>query len=393
MVNRKKGKTRKLFAGVLLRAANCALCIVHCALLNSCRNDVMVVPPMEIETGDVQTIDEYVGMYVLCEGNMGSNKATLDYLDLQTGVYSRNIYPSRNPSTVMELGDVGNDAKIYGSRLWLVINCSNKVEVADAATAVSLGHVDIPNCRFVAFHEGYAYVTSYVGKVGGASVIGSVYKVDTLSLKVVGQVEVGYQPDELAVAGDRLYVANSGGYNVLQGLDYDNRVSVIDLKTFQVIKHIDVAPNLFRIRADRYGRLWVASRGDYMTWPSRLYLLQDDAVCDSIDTPVSDMAFRGDSLVFYGAQTDVFTGKISVGYGIIDIGSREIISRRLMEYPSVVETPYGIMVHPQTGDIYVMDATNYVSSGRLFCFDTNGQLKWQTWTGDIPGHAVFVRKN
>ena len=393
MVNRKKRITRKLFAGVLLRAASCALCIVHCALLNSCRNDVMVVPPTEIETGDVQTIDEYVGMYVLCEGNMGSNKATLDYLDLQTGVYSRNIYPSRNPSTVMELGDVGNDAKIYGSRLWLVINCSNKVEVADAATAVSLGHVDIPNCRFVAFHEGYAYVTSYVGKVGGASVIGSVYKVDTLSLKVVGQVEVGYQPDELAVAGDCLYVANSGGYNVLQGLDYDNRVSVIDLKTFQVIKHIDVAPNLFRIRADRYGRLWVASRGDYMTWPSRLYLLQDDAVCDSIDTPVSDMAFRGDSLVFYGAQTDVFTGKISVGYGIIDIGSREIISRRLMEYPSVVETPYGIMVHPQTGDIYVMDATNYVSSGRLFCFDTNGQLKWQTWTGDIPGHAVFVRKN
>lgn len=362
-------------------------------LLLACRNDVMVVPPMEIETGDVQTIDEYVGMYVLCEGNMGSNKATLDYLDLQTGVYSRNIYPSRNPSAVMQLGDVGNDAKIYGSRLWLVINCSNKVEVTDAATTVSLGHVDIPNCRFVAFHEGYAYVSSYVGKVGGASVIGSVYKVDTLSLKVVGQVEVGYQPDELAVAGDCLYVANSGGYNVLQGLDYDNRVSVIDLKTFQVIKHIEVAPNLFRLRTDRQGRLWVASRGDYMTWLSRLYLLQNDAVTDSIDTPVSDMAFRGDSLVFYGSQTDVFTGKITVGYGIIDTNSRQIISRQLMEDPSVVETPYGIMVHPQTGDVYVMDATNYVSSGRLFCFDTNGRLKWQTWTGDIPGHAVFVRKN
>lgn len=369
-----------------------ALLYIGMLLLLACRNDVMVVPPMEIETGDVQTIDEYVGMYVLCEGNMGSNKATLDYLDLQTGVYSRNIYPSRNPSAVMQLGDVGNDAKIYGSRLWLVINCSNKVEVTDAASTVSLGHVDIPNCRFVAFHEGYAYVSSYVGKVGGASVIGSVYKVDTLSLKVVGQVEVGYQPDELAVAGDCLYVANSGGYNVLQGLDYDNRVSVIDLKTFQVIKHIEVAPNLFRLRTDRQGRLWVASRGDYMTWPSRLYLLQNDAVTDSIDTPVSDMAFRGDSLVFYGSQTDVFTGKITVGYGIIDIGSRQIISRQLMEDPSVIETPYGIMVHPQTGDVYVMDATNYVSSGRLFCFDTNGRLKWQTWTGDIPGHAVFLRK-
>lgn len=361
------------------------------ALLAACRNDVMVVPPTEHETGDVRTVDEYVGMYVLCEGNMGSNKATLDYLDLRTGVYSRNIYPSRNPSTVMELGDVGNDVKIYGSRLWMVINCSNKVEVADAATAVSLGHVDIPNCRFVAFHEGYAYVSSYVGKVGGASVVGSVYKVDTLSMKVVGQVEVGYQPDELAVVGNRLYVANSGGYNVLQGLGYDNRVSVIDLATFTVAKHIAVAPNLFRIRADRNGRLWVASRGNYMDMPSRLYLLQDDAVADSIDTPVSDMAFRGDSLVYYGAQTDVFTGRSTVGYGIIDTGSLKIISSHLIEDPSVVETPYGIMIHPQTGDIYLMDATNYVSSGRLFCFDDAGRLKWQTYTGDIPGHAAFLK--
>jgi hypothetical protein len=377
-----------------------ALPIVSCALLNSCRDDVMVVPPTVTETGDSQVVDEYLGMYVLCEGNMGSNKATLDYLDLQTGEYNRNIYPSRNPSTVMELGDVGNDVKIYGSRLWLVINCSNKVEVADAKTAISLGHVDIPNCRFVAFHEGYAYVTSYVGKVGGTSVIGSVYKVDTLSLKVVGQVEVGYQPDELAVVGDRLYVANSGGYNVLQGLDYDNRVSVIDLATFQVERNIEVAPNLFRLRADRHGRLWVASRGDYMNYPPRLYLLQDDVVCDSLDTPVSDMAFRGDSLLFYGAQTNVFTGKITVGYGYIDTASQIVDGkfvdrqyRSIIEDPSVIEMPYGIMVHPQTGDIYVMDATNYVSSGRLFCFDSNGKLKWKTWTGDIPGHAAFLVKN
>ena len=76
---------------------------------------------------------------------MGSNKATLDYLDMTTGRYSRNIYPSRNPGKVMELGDVGNDIKVYGSRLWMVINQSNRVEVASAASAVSLGSVDIPN--------------------------------------------------------------------------------------------------------------------------------------------------------------------------------------------------------------------------------------------------------
>ena len=111
------------------------------------------------------------GMYVLCEGNMGSNHATLDYLDLSgsfTGsadgsgniIYHRNIYSELNPNEVKELGDVGNDVKVYGSKLWMVINCSNKVEVADAYTCRKQAQIDIPNCRYLTFQGGYAYVSA-----------------------------------------------------------------------------------------------------------------------------------------------------------------------------------------------------------------------------------------
>ena len=131
-------------------------------LLIACRDDVMVVPMENIDTGGKAVRSEIVGMYLLNEGNMGSNKSTLDYLDLSasdsTVHYLRNIYSERNPSTVMSLGDVGNDCQVYGSRLWLVINCSNKVEVARASDAVRIGQVNIPNCRYVTFAGRYAYV-------------------------------------------------------------------------------------------------------------------------------------------------------------------------------------------------------------------------------------------
>ena len=61
-------------------------------------------------------------MYVLCEGNMGSNKCQLDLLNAVTQEYIQDIYPMANPSVVKELGDVGNDLKIYGSLLWIVVN-------------------------------------------------------------------------------------------------------------------------------------------------------------------------------------------------------------------------------------------------------------------------------
>ena len=60
--------------------------------------------------------------------------------------------------------------------------------------------------------KGYVYVSSYVAPVQEDinAPKGAVFKVDTLSMQIVGSVEVGYQPEEMTVVGDRLYVANSG---------------------------------------------------------------------------------------------------------------------------------------------------------------------------------------
>ena len=378
-------------------------------LLSSCRNDVMVVPMEDINTGGKAVKSEIVGMYLLNEGNMGSNKSTLDYLDLSasdsTVHYLRNIYSERNPSAVMSLGDVGNDCQIYGSRLWLVINCSNKVEVARAEDAVRIGKVDIPNCRYVAFKDGYAYVSSYVGSVYGVksqetgvsrSPLGSIYKVDTLTLQKTDSCAVGYQPEEVAIIGDQLFVANSGGYQGMTGQGYESTVSVVDLKTMQETDRIEVAPNLHRLRADRYGQLWVTARGNYTDESSTIYWLVKDAkgrmtVGGHLNQPVSDLCIVGDSLYFYGSQWSEVTMKNTVTYGIINVRTHEIVSTSLSDAPEIakIRMPYGIIVNPIHRDFYLMDAKNYVSSGELLHFLPDGTFDWKVKTGDIPAHAAF----
>ena len=368
-------------------------------VLFACR-EIELVVPTEYELLPGVPIDpdaRPAGMYLLNEANMGSNKSSIDYVDFRNAYYVRNIYAERNPEVVKELGDVGNDIQIYGNKLYAVINCSHKVEVMDVRTCKRIGQVDIPNCRYIRFAKGKAYVSAYVGPVAidPNAQLGAVYDVDTASLAVTRKVTVGYQPDELEVLGEYLYVANSGGY---RAPDYDSTVSVVEIYGMKQIQKIPVGINLHRIRKDRYGKLWVTSRGDYNTIPSRHYVLdrkdknsKEMVVKDTLDIPCSEMYIQGDSLYFYSVEWNKQTERNTVTYGIIDVRTGQLVTDHFItdgtEQDIVI--PYGICVHPTTGDIYVTDAKNYVSSGVLHCYDRHGKKKWSVRTGDIPAHMAF----
>lgn len=368
--------------------------------LAGCRHDELVVPTEYDIINDVPDPDTSIrGFYLVNEGNMGSNKCTLDYFDYFTGLYARNFYAERNPNVIKELGDVGNDIGIYGAKLYVVVNCSHKVEVLDSRTGTRLGQVDIPNCRYVRFYRGKAYVSSYVGPVliDPDAPKGAVYEVDTTSLKVTRKVSVGYQPEEMEIVDDYMYVANSGGYRVP---NYDNTVSVIQMVDFKQVQQIPVGINLHRLKKDRYNKLWVTSRGDYQSRPSRMYVLDKRRgynqmiVTDTLPFGVSNMAIRGDSLYFYSTEWNNYTQSNTITYGIVDVRTKRLVSDNFITDGTEKEItiPYGIAVHPETGDILVTDAKNYVSSGTLYCFDRLGRKKWSVRTGDIPAHITFLKR-
>ena len=361
--------------------------------LAGCRTVDPVIPsdPTPVGSGDAGDI---FGFFLLNEGNMGSNKCTLDFYDYATGIYSKNIFPERNPEIVQELGDVGNDMAIYGSRLWVVVNCSNLVEVIDVRTGWHIEQISIPNCRSISFKDNYAYVSSYAGpvEIDPNSRLGYVAKIDTSSLEIIDTCTVGYQPEEMAIVGDYLYVANSGGYRVP---DYDNTVSVIDLHIFREIQKIEVAPNLHRMEADAYGNIWVSSRGDYYDIPSMTFVInsENNSICDVLDLlACTDMTLCGDSLYVYSNTWNYFTQSNDINYAIVDVKTHQVVTRNFITdgTEQQFQNPYGIAVNPNNHDIFITDARDYVTPGKIYCFSPDGKLKWQANTGDIPSRIVFT---
>lgn len=359
----------------------------------SCRDDEVLV---DIEKTVVASPEytEISGFYMLNEGNMGGNRATLDYFDYQEGVYYKNIYSERNPSVVKELGDVGNDLLIYGDKMYAVVNCSHKVEVMDADDATRITKIDIPNCRYAIGDGGYVYVSSYVApvQVDPSAPKGAVFKIDTLSMEVVGSVEVGYQPEEMTIVGDRLYVANSGGYRVP---DYDNTVSVVDLDEFRLTDVIvlDGTSNFHRLDHDGRGRLWLSSRGDYYDNGSNLYVIdpRGKQIIKNMGIPVSDMWVDSDTAYVISTEWSNVTGETEVSYAKIDMEKMEVIDRNIIKdgTDAEIRLPYGIAVNPITKDFYVTDAKSYVVSGTVYCFSREGKLRWKQTAGQIPSRFAF----
>lgn len=358
----------------------------------SCRKDEMIFETNTIQVAIPHPDARIFGFYHLNEGSMGMNRASIDLFNARTGEYTVDIYSERNPNVVKELGDVGNDIKIYGNKLYVVINCSNKIEVLDKWTARRIKIINVPNCRYLAFNEGKVYVSSYSGPVAidPNAELGFVAEIDTCTLELTRKVTVGYQPEEMVIHQGKLYVANSGGY---RSPNYDRTVSVIDLKSFKEIKKIDVGINLHRMQVDSGGDIYVSSRGDYYHTPSDLFVIDSKThEVRKLGLGVSNMCMDGDSLYFYSVEWSYLTNSNKITFGILNTRTKQIVNDKIITDGTDrhIMIPYGIQVNPETKDIYIADAQNYVVTGYLYCYNPQGKLKWKVLAGNIPGHFAFI---
>lgn len=333
------------------------------------------------------------GIYILNEGMFGQNNSTLDFWNFKTGEYTSSIFTQINPGQG-GLGDTGNDIAAYGNKLYIVVNASNYVEVINAKTGEHAGKIsNVNNVRNIVFQNQYAYITSFAGPKEGQKQLGYVYRIDTANLaNTADKVIVGYQPEGLAIAHNKLYVANSGGYTLT---DLDNRVSVIDLNSFKEIKKIEVAPNLSKVKKDKNNIIWVTSLGNYNTITGSISAIDPatDTVIKTLHIPVSNFDFYGNEIYFY--STDWSSGTPKSTYGKIDITTKEKISGSFIseEGKNQIQSPYGFLIDPDNGDIFIGDATfSYGSPGKIFWFDKNGNIKSTHLTGAGPAHFAFLKQ-
>jgi len=360
-------------------------------LLTSCQKEPVIPQGEDIPFPPVSATSTH-GFYVLNEGIMGTNKASLDYCDYAAGNYRRNIYNEANPNATLGLGDVGNDLQVYGSKLYTILTNSNKIEITELKTNKRVKAITLKDARFITFHNGKAYVSAYGNIENPQDANGCVVEIDTTSLNITRSVSVGRQPEELCVVNNRLYVANSGGYSAP---NYENTVSVIDISSFNV-ENIEVAINLKRLRKDEYGDIYVSSNGNYIDIAPSLTVIntETNAIKTTFDIAVENLWIDGDIAYIIGTSYNQTTQQTTVSYNRINVNTETLLSGNFITDGTTaqIKLPTCVAVCPETKNIYICDAIDYTVPGTLYCFDSEGRKRWSVTAGDIPAHIAFVKK-
>jgi YVTN family beta-propeller protein len=309
------------------------------------------------------------GVYTLNQGLYGQNNTALTYYDFASSTPTTDYFKNVNG---FGLGDTGSDFIIYGGKVYIVLNVSGYVAVADAASAKFKDTIDFKNAGV---NRGPENIVGFGSNVFVSSTDGTVAVIDTTTLAINKFITVGSNPAQMAVSGNNLYVSNTGGFSPT----YDSTVSVIDLTSLTETAKITVGINPGSITADNSGNIYVACTGNYGSAVPTLVKvsLSTNKVILSADTVVGTIRYYNNTLITTGG----YLGAANVG--ILSPSDFSAVRPSFITDGTIIINPYGLDIDPANGDVYVGDAIDYISSGNVYCFDKSGKKKFSFSTS--PG--------
>lgn len=322
------------------------------------------------------------GCYVLNTGNWGGNDATIQYFDAENFSIGGDLFGSANGT---ELGDLGQDLCLYGSKLYATVSGSSKLEVMDRDCKVIK---TIPlraddgtpvEPRYMTACGGCVYFTAYDGTVS---------RLDTASLEVTGRVAVGDHPEALTNANGKLYVNLSDYY----GNGTGKSVAVVDVASFTKVKEIPVKQNPYTVcftGDDSY--VYVVSNGNYATpempESQRVYatLQRIDPVTDTVEDVCRATYAVNHGNKMYILYSEYYFPEEKRAFALDLQTGAETDFIDLDDFSS----PNAIGVNPTTGDVYVADAP-YGANSTVRVYDAQGNLKNTFEAGYSTSKFVFV---
>lgn len=339
----------------------------------SCSDDTNTVNPTPL--GAYEN-----GVLILNQGGFQKNNAGLSYLSNDLNTFQNNIFALVNPT--ITLGDTGQDVGFNDNLVYVVLNGSNKIQIANRFTLQNIATIatGLTNPRYITFYNGKGYVTCWGNAANTTDDYVAVLNLTTNA--VSSTIPVAEGPERILQNNGKLYVAHKGGYG------YGNTISVINTTTNAVSATITVGdvPESMRVVGQTLYVL-CSGRPSYASPQTAGQLNKVDLLGNAV---ASSITFAATTV--HPSNLDVFNDELY--YTVAEnIFKTPIASTTLPTTPLFSTTPQGVYgiysFEVENNKIYVGDAGNYSDNGKVYVYSLSGALQNTRTVGIIPAGFYF----
>lgn len=319
------------------------------------------------------------GALILNQGGFGKGNASVSYLSDDFVTQQNNIFSLVNPT--ITLGDTGQDIGLYQNLAFIVLNGSNKIEVVNRYTMAHVATVStgLDNPRYIAFSNGKGFVTNWGD--GGSTSDDYVAVLNLSTYTVSSTISVAEGPEKIVENNNKLYVAHIGGWG------YGKTISVINAvnNTLTTTVNVGDVPNSLEINN---GNLYVICGGkpSYSGSETAGSLvkvnLSNNTVSSTINFPAKTHPSNLDIVdanVFYTVDSAIYKSTLS---------ATTLPTTSL--FTTTAQGVYGVYSFAvKNNKIYVGDAGDYNSNGKIYVYSSTGTLEKDYTVGVIPAGFYF----
>lgn len=350
-----------------LIAKCCTFLLLTAALLTtSCKK----------ESPEIDSPTKIGSVYVLNEGNFGSNNATLTVYDPVTKNVIADIFSQANNGAAF--GDSPTSIQQYNGKAYITISNSGKIYIIDPKTGVLTGKItNLNSPRHIEF---ISATKAYVSNVSS----NMIDIINPQTEQKVGDFSLGEgnYAERFVRVGDHVYTNT---------WSYGTKILKIDIATNKVVGTLEVGIQPTTLLADANGKMWTLTDGGYQGNP--LGEEEPAIVCIDIKTFKVEKRFALSRANAFSFKMEISADGQYLYYIARDVFKMSVIDTALPTTALIngnEQNFYGMGVNPENGEIYLSDAIDFQQAGKVNRYDTNGKLldTFKAWI--IPGAFGFI---
>lgn len=308
------------------------------------------------------------GAFVINEGNFMAGNGSLSYFSNDSVRIFNNLFTSANGRP---LGDIPYSMVIHDEKIYIIINNSGKIEIADLHDMQSLGTIKELNSprNMLVINQDKAYVTSLFSN--------DITIINLRTNKVSGKINIRRSSEAIVMLGNNAYIScwSSG-----------REVMVVNTLTDHVIDSVEVGSEPESMVLDKEKKLWVLCSGGYtgQYFPELLSINTSTWKVEKRFTFTSKTLYpsslainpTGDTLYYIGGSI----WKMSIKASLLPVNPFIRAKGRLF---------YKIGVEPGTKRIFATNAVDYQQKGYLLRYNAGGILIDSAKADIIPGSICY----